>query len=180
MLYQGGGPGKHQWQVKGTGIRCGLCGLHVKGCSTHAEISAKQGSVCPGERGKTLQQLMDEMISATDEMPDTQEGHRFYCKSSSFGCKRCWLKVPRRCGKEALQKLAATRCEFGPVVEHELNLRMRVHPQHQLLRRHHWLERQKCYKVSKIVGGKVNSWMAQECRGVTTQTKLPFAPSSSS
>lgn len=86
-------------------------------CSTHAEIAAKQATTCPGERTKTLNVIMEEMIEASEQLPDTQEGHRFYCKSSSFGRKRCWLKVARRCSKEVLSKMAATKCEYGPVGE---------------------------------------------------------------
>lgn len=180
MINMADGPGKHKWQVKGKGIQCGLCGLHVKGCPTHAETTAKQESVCPGERTKTLQQIMDDMISASDELPDGHEGHRYYCKPSSFDYKRFWLKVPRRCAKEALQRLADTKCEFGPVAENELNLRVRVHLQHELVQRQQWLECLKCRKASKIVDGKVQAWLVHECPGVSTQTQLTFAPSSSS
>ena len=180
MVNRPKGPGEHSWQLKGHGIQCSQCGLHVKSCSTHAQIEAKQATSCPGEKAKTLQMLMDEMIAASDQLPDMVEGHRFYCKSSTFGCKRCWMKVARRCSKDVLSNLAATKCVFGPVDEQALHLRTRVHPQHQLVQRQQWLECQRCLKHTKIQEGRVQAWVAQECQGASSQKKLCFAPTSSS
>ena len=180
MSQKDNGPGEHQWQLKGQGLLCLLCGLHIKSCSTHAEIEAKAATVCPGEKVKTLTNIMEDMLNASSLQQDHQPGHRWYLRASSFGCSRCWIKVARRCGKETLHRLANEPCQYAAVTEQDLNLRMRVHPQHQLMQRGQWLECQKCFKVSKMTGGKVQPWMAQECPGRAKQTKLAFAPSSSS
>ena len=180
MNQKDNGPGEHQWQLKGQGLLCLLCGLHIKSCSTHAEIEAKAATVCPGEKVKTLTNIMEDMLNASSLQQDHQPGHRWYLRASSFGCSRCWIKVARRCGKETLHRLANEPCQYAAVTEQDLNLRMRVHPQHQLMQRGQWLECQKCFKVSKMTGGKVQPWMAQECPGRAKQTKLAFAPSSSS
>ena len=178
MSQKDNGPGEHQWQLKGQGLLCLLCGLHIKSCSTHAEIEAKAATVCPGEKVKTLTNIMEDMLNASSLQQDHQPGHRWYLRASSFGCSRCWIKVARRCGKETLHRLANEPCQYAAVTEQDLNLRMRVHPQHQLMQRGQWLECQKCFKVSKMTGGKVQPWMAQECPGRAKQTKLAFAPSS--
>lgn len=121
--------GLHQWQLHRQRVRCAACGKRIKSCSTHAEISSKKDALCPGVVTKTLEQLMQELVDDTSNLPDEQEGHKWYLKESSFGRCRCWLKLPRRCGKQAVQSLQARPCHFGKVQEAALNLRSRIHLQ---------------------------------------------------
>ena len=123
---------------------------------------------------------MEDMIATSSLLTEDQPGHRWYVRASSFGCSRCWLKVAKRCGKEALHKLANEPCQYEVVDEQALNLRMRVHTQHQLMKRGQWVECQKCGKVTKPHDGKAQAWLGQECTAAGRQTKLRFAPASSS
>lgn len=172
-------PWQHDWKLQGHGVKCQLCGLHIKSCSTHAEISGKRATSCPGTMTKTLNQLMSELIDATEVLPEDQAGHRWYMKASSFSCNRCWVKVPRRCGKEALQSLQAKPCICAQVQEHELQLRTRLHPSHVLWQRGDWLECQKCKKITKVVDGRVQGWLGTPCLTARGQQTLRFAPTSS-
>ena len=76
-----------------------------------------------------------------------------------------WFKVARRCGKETLHKLANEPCQYEVVAEQDLNLRMRVHTQHQLMKRGQWLECQKCFKdcgwQGAIMDGTRMPWSGQ-------------------
>ena len=172
--------GQHQWVLQGHGIRCQQCGLHVKGCSTHAEISSKQATTCPGEMCRTLTQIKKDMIATTEALADSQGGRRWFSRPSSSGCSRCWQKVSGRCSKEALQKLSEQPCVYGPVDTKDLEVRTKINPQHSLWQRGSWLECQRCHRVTKIIHCRVQSWLAGGCTGGSKQCKLRFGPNSDS
>ena len=83
MNQKDNGPGEHQWQLKGQGLLCLLCGLHIKSCSTHVEIEAKAATVGPGEKVKiltnimkvkTLTNIMEDMLNVLCKVFPFQEG----------------------------------------------------------------------------------------------------------
>ena len=172
--------GHHKWALKGQGIKCQQCGLHIKSCSTHDEIARKQATSCTGEFSRTLTQLKLDLVEATEALDDSQVGHRWFSRPSSFGCSRCWLKVSGRSSKEAVQQLSEKPCEYGPVDMQALELKTRASTQHQLWQRGAWLECQKCHRVTKLIHGRAQSWLAGPCEGSKKQMKLRFGPSSDS
>lgn len=163
--------GQHKWLHHRHGVLCEYCGKKIKGCSTHGEISSKQATECPGTVSKTLKQIMSEMVQDTENMPDEQPGHRWLMRATNFSCSRCWAKIPLRSGKAVLERLKGSECRFGRMTEAELNLRIRVHPSHEVWRRGAWLECQKCGRTSKEQDGRVQSWMAVGCARRTGQLK---------
>lgn len=58
----GGADGVHSWMLKGSGLQCSACGMHLKASSTHEEIARKDGAPCPGTRSKTLLEQMKDLI----------------------------------------------------------------------------------------------------------------------
>ena len=86
------GPGEQQWQLKGQGLMCLLCSLHIKSCSTHAEIEAKAATVCPGEKVKTLTSLMEDMISVSPLQQDLVSPSQFLWMQPMLdqGCTEMW------------------------------------------------------------------------------------------
>ena len=172
--------GHHHWALQGHGIRCKQCGLHIKGCSTHDEIARKQATVCTGVAVRTLTQLKLELVEATEALNESQAGHRWYSRTSSFGCSRCWRKVSGRSSKEAVLKLSESPCDYGPLDLPTMELRTKVNPEHILWKRGEWLECQRCHRVTKVLHGRGQSWLAGSCDGRSRQTTLRFGPSSES
>ena len=182
LTQRAGGEGQHQWALreKGGGVQCQACGMHIKSCSTHAEIDRKDKTICAGVRSHTLTQQMEQLVEESGLLPDDAPGHRWVLRSSTFSCLRCWLKVPRRCGKGALQVVQNAPCRYEQLQESDMQLRTRLHPSHNFWRRSDWISCCKCGKSTKEVQGKVQSWTQQQCRSAGGQQKLQFAPSSSS
>ena len=172
--------GQHQWALKGGGVQCSACGMNIKACSTHAEIEKKDGTICAGQRSLSLTQHMQQLVEESAMLPDDTPGHRWMLRASAFSCLRCWKKVPRRCGKDALRVLTALPCQYQQMHEQDLQLRTRIHPSHAMWRRGDWLACSKCGKVTKEIQGKVQTWTKAQCSAATSQQKLRFGPSSSS
>ena len=172
--------GQHQWALKGGGVQCSACGMNIKACSTHAEIEKKDGTICAGQRSLSLTQHMQQLVDESALIPDDTPGHRWVLRASAFSCLRCWKKVPRRCGKDALRILTNLPCQYMQLHEGDLQLRTRIHTSHALWRRGEWLACSKCGKVTKDVGGKVQAWTQAPCNTASGQQKLRFGPSSSS
>ena len=172
--------GQHQWQLKGSGVKCRACGMNIKACSTHAEIEKKDGTMCAGLMKSTLTQQMTQLVEETEQLPDETPGHRWVLRSSAFSCKKCWQKVARRCGKDALQVLVSSPCKFEPIHEGDLRLRTRLHHSHAFWRRSEWIACAKCGRTTKEIDGKVQTWTSQPCKHGDGQRKLSFGPSSSS
>ena len=176
------GAGQHRWKLRahGGGMQCQACGMNVKACSTHAEIDRKDRQLCSGTKSQTLTQQMEQLVEDSGLLPDDVPGHRWVLRVSNFSCSRCWMKVPRRCGKGALQAIQQAPCRFEQIHEGDLQLRIRVHTSHNLWRRSEWITCLKCGKSTKEVQGKVQSWAQQPCSSGSGQQKLSFVPSSSS
>ena len=101
--------------------------------------------------------------------------------ASSFGCARCWCKLPLRCSKAALEHMTASKCTYGQLAEFEMQLRTRVHTSDQLVwRRGSWLECRGCKKISREQDGRVQAWLSQVCQTKKGQQVLAFGPKSSS
>lgn len=145
-----GADGLHSWMLKGRGLQCRACGMHIKASSTHAKISKKDGAPCASTRSKTLLQQMKDLVDLSAPLPDDQPGHRWVLRAHNFSCQRCWSRVPIRCGKEALTALTETDCRFGEIHEGELQLRTRVHTSHKLSRHGDWVACTRCNKHVKI------------------------------
>ena len=88
--------GQHKWQHHRQGVVCESCGKRIKACSTFEEIDKKQATICPGAVTKTLKQVMSEMIHDTEGMLEAQNGHKWEMTATTFGCVRCWNKIPLR------------------------------------------------------------------------------------
>ena len=171
---------EREWENRRRGVICECCGKRIKACSTHDEISTKQATLCPGAATKTLKQVMAELVSNTESLQDGQPGHQWQLRASSFGCVRCWCKLPLRSSKAALEHLTASACSYGRLDEFELQLRTRVHPSHQVWKRGSWLECSRCKRTTREQDGRVQMWMSQECKSLKGQQRLPFGPRSSS
>ena len=161
-------------------MQCQACGMHVKACSTHAEIERKDRQLCSGTKSQTLNQQMEQLVEESGLLPEDVPGHRWVLRVSNFSCSRCWMKVPRICGKGALQAIQNAPCRSEQLHECDLQLRTRVHTSHNLWRRSEWITRLKCGKSTREVQGRVQSWAQQPCSSGSGQQKLSFAPSSSS
>ena len=107
------------------------------------------------------------------------EGHRWTISATSFGCKRCWAKIPLRSGKAALTSMQQSVCLYGPKTEAELGLRSRVHTTHEIWRRGAWLECKRCGRTTKEIQGKVQTWLSQLCQKGGGQRTLQFVQHSS-
>lgn len=171
--------GQHHWMLKGSGLQCSACGMNVKACSTHAEISKKEGSICAGYRSKTLLQRMQELVDASAELPEDISGHRWVLRANTFSCQRCWCKVARRCGKGALETLTSLECRHGQIQEGELQLRSRLHLSHSFWRRGEWVACARCNRSAKPRDGRIPSWMTCECPRRSGQQRLSFGATSS-
>ena len=171
--------GVHCWVLKGSGLQCSACGMHLKASSTHDEIARKDGAPCAGIKKKTLMDQMKELIESTAALPEEQDGHRWALKAHTFHCQRCWVRVPVRCSKEALEAMTQQECHFGEVHEGDLNWRTRVHSSHRLQRRGAWIVCLRCSKQYKLRDGHVPHWLQHQCPQSSGQTKLVFGSSSS-
>ena len=172
--------GQHKWLHHRGGVICEGCGKKIKACSTHDEISTKQSTLCPGAVTKTLKQVMSDLVGATEHLQDGQPGHKWEIRASSFGCIRCWCKLPLKCSKGAIDHLTAMECIYGQLSEFEMQLRTRVHTSHQVWRRGKWLECRGCNKLSREQDGRVQAWLAQPCQTKRGQQVLSFEARSSS
>ena len=123
---------------------------------------------------------MGELIQDTEGRLEEQPGHKWEMTATTFGCVKCWHKIPLRCSKAVLDQVAATECRYGKVDEQGLQLRTRLHPSHEVWRRGAWLECRKCKRHSREQDGRVQQWLARACAISKGQTKLKFGPSSSS
>lgn len=179
LVHQTPVSGQHKWLHHRKGVVCELCGKKIKSCSTISEISSKQATPCAGEVTLTLKQLMASLVQDTEGLPDSAAGHRWTIGATSFSCQRCWIKLPLRCGKDALERLCNMTCHFGRVGESDLNLRPRVHPSHDLWRRGDWLECQKCHRTTTDHAGKVQKWLSTACLQSGRQQTLQFSRRSS-
>ena len=170
----------HKWQHQRQGVVCERCGKRIKAYSTFEEINRKQATACPGAVTKTLKQVMTELIHDTEGRLEEQPGHKWEMTATSFGCVRCWNKIPLRSSKAVLDHLAASDCKYGQLDEQGLQLRTRVHPSHAVWRRGIWLECRQCKRTSKEQDGRVQQWLAKHCITGKGQQTLRFGPSSSS
>ena len=119
---------------------------------------------------------MKELVDNSNLLVEGQPGHKWFLQGSNFGRSLWREKIPRRSGKHQLQRRA---CVTGPVDEADLNLRMRIHPSHELERKGTWIECQQCHKHCKVIDGRVQQWVHQHCLKVKGQTKLKLGPGSS-
>ena len=172
-------PGTHEWEIYKAGIQCKHCNRKIKGCATHAEIAHQQDTVCRGFAARTMEQQMRELVDSSDLLAEGHPGHRWVLQGSKFGCKQCWESIPRRSSKHHLQQLLAKDCATGPVDEAGLNLRLRIHTSHCLVRRGRWVECQQCLRSSRVVDGRLQQWVHQHCVKAKGQQKLHFGPRSS-
>ena len=109
--------GQHKWLHHRGGVICEGCGKKIKACSTHDEISTKQATLCPGAVTKTLKQVMSDLVGATEHLQEGQPGHKWEIRASSFGCTRCWCKLPLKCSKGAIEHMTAMECIYGQMSE---------------------------------------------------------------
>ena len=123
---------------------------------------------------------MSEMIHDTEGLLEEQRGHKWEMTATTFGCVRCWNKIPLRSSKAVLDQLAATECKVGKVDEQGLQLRTRAHTSHEVWRRGSWLVCSTCNRTSKEHDGRVQQWLSKPCTASKGQMKLRFGPSSSS
>lgn len=163
LVHQTPVEGQHKWQHHRQGVVCESCGKRIKACSTHSEISSKQATACPGAVSKTLKQLMAEMVQDTSEILEAHQGHKWEIRATTFGCSRCWAKIPLRSGKGVLEKLKHSACRYEKVTVEGLQLRTTVHSTHDVWRRGTWLVCQRCGRSSKEQDGRVQAWMAKAC-----------------
>ena len=171
--------GQHKWLHHRGGVLCELCGKRIKACSTHSEISTKQSTQCNGRVTLTLKQTMAALVQESEGLDEEIEGHRWTISATSFGCKRCWAKIPLRSGKAALTSMQQSVCLYGPKTEAELGLRSRVHTTHEIWRRGAWLECKRCGRTTKEIQGKVQTWLSQLCQKGGGQRTLQFVQHSS-
>lgn len=145
-----------------------------------APLEHKEAERCAGVAVKTIVDIMRQLVEDSVINPVDFPGHRLYLQESSFGCARCWQRVSRRCGKDALRSLQDSACEGGKIEsEADLPIRGRLRMSHVLERHGAWVECLQCLKSLRGEDGKRLQWLGLERVKAKGQQKLRFGPTSS-
>ena len=74
--------GFHRRRLFRNGAQCSECLKRTKSCATHTEIAAKKEEACLGKAGRTLEELMTQMVEDTSINRSVPSPARLICSLS--------------------------------------------------------------------------------------------------